>query len=71
MANKFEFKFSWFIQHGTTQASELVDLVDFFTKYILPELQIKNGENLTCSVFIYLFYLFTFLILTTKIYYLI
>ena len=31
-------------QHGTTQASELVNLQSFFTTNILPELEIKNGE---------------------------
>ena len=31
-------------QHGTTQASELVNLQSFFTGNILPELQTKDGE---------------------------
>lgn len=32
-------------KHGTTQASELVNLQSFFTENILPELQIKNIDD--------------------------
>ncbi|XP_078362373.1 exportin-2-like isoform X2 [Oculina patagonica] len=32
-------------KHGTTQASELVNLQSFFTENILPELQIKNVDD--------------------------
>lgn len=39
-------------QHGTTQASELVNLQSFFTANILPELEIKNGE---CWGYLFIF----------------
>lgn len=42
--NKCVFFFMFSPQHGTTQASELVNLQSFFTANILPELEIKNGE---------------------------
>ena len=42
--NKCVFFFMFSSQHGTTQASELVNLQSFFTANILPELEIKNGE---------------------------
>lgn len=32
-------------KHGTTQASELVNLQSFFAEHILPELQIKNVDE--------------------------
>ncbi|EDO41297.1 predicted protein [Nematostella vectensis] len=32
-------------KHGTTKASEHFDLHDFYTKYILPELQVKNLDE--------------------------
>ena len=42
----------FFPQHGTTQASELVNLQSFFTANILPELEIKNGE---CWGYLFIF----------------
>ena len=42
--SKCVFFFMFSPQHGTTQASELVNLQSFFTANILPELEIKNGE---------------------------
>jgi len=31
-------------RHGITQTNQLVNIVDFYTTYILPDLQGPNGE---------------------------
>lgn len=33
------------LQHGTTKASEFFNLQEFYTKYIYPELERKNGKG--------------------------